>query len=132
LCQTDAMLRRSRFLILVGLLAVSLVFAQAPVSSSNQDDSDLTTIEGFVVKSGTGERLGKAGVVLRPAGGSKTVFGPVAGVGGRRESVCRITEWEGVASEGTFVIENVSQTIHRVSITGLPDGAYVTAAHIGG
>ena len=83
LLQTDAMLRRSRFLILVGLLSGSLVFAQTPVSSSNQDDSDPATIEGFVVKSGTGEPLGKARVVLRPVGGREPVFGAVTDAGGR-------------------------------------------------
>ena len=37
-----------------------------------------------------------------------------------------------VTDDGTFAIDNVSQTNHRVSLTGLPDGAYLAAAVIGG
>ena len=37
-----------------------------------------------------------------------------------------------VADDGTFAIESVSQTNRRVSLTGLPGGAYVAAAYIGG
>jgi hypothetical protein len=37
-----------------------------------------------------------------------------------------------VEADGTFAIDSVSQTMHRVSLTGLPDGAYVAAAYIGG
>lgn len=37
-----------------------------------------------------------------------------------------------VGDDGTFQINNVSQALHRVSLTGLPEDAYLARAHIGG
>ena len=77
------MLRRSKILILTGLWSASLAFAQTPISSSNQEDPDPASIEGYVVRSGTGEPLPKARVVLRPVQGREPVFGAVTEASGR-------------------------------------------------
>ena len=76
-------LRRARFLILIGLVSGSLAWAQTPVLDSGQEDPDPASIEGYVVRSGTGEPLSKARVVLRPAQGRQPVFGAVTDAGGR-------------------------------------------------
>ena len=76
------MLRRPGFLILTGLLSASLVCAQTPVSNSNQEDPDPARIEGYVVKSGTGEPFSKARIVLRSIEGREPVFGAVTDAGG--------------------------------------------------
>jgi 5-hydroxyisourate hydrolase-like protein (transthyretin family) len=77
------MLRLSRFLILAGLLSGSLAYSQTSISTSDQEDTDPASIEGYIVKSGTGEPLGKARVVLRPIQGREPVFGAVTDTGGR-------------------------------------------------
>ena len=59
-----------------------MVLAQTPISNANQEDPDPASIEGYVVRSGTGEPLPKARVVLRPVGGREPVFGAVTEAGG--------------------------------------------------
>ncbi len=76
-------LRRARLLILTGLVSGSLAWAQAPIPNTGQEDPDPASIEGYVVRSGTGEPLSKARVVLRPAQGRHPVFGAVTDAGGR-------------------------------------------------
>ncbi len=74
--------RRAVVLILSGLLSGSWGWAGLPLSNSNQEDPEPASIEGYVVRSGGGEPLAKARVVLRPVGSREPVFGAVTDAGG--------------------------------------------------
>ena len=80
--KTHSNLRRASILIITVLLSGTLIRAQTPNSNSSQEGPDPASIDGSVVRSGTGEPLAKARVVLRPVGSREPVFGAVTGAGG--------------------------------------------------
>ncbi len=73
------MRRQLQVLAIAGLFAASLpALAQLP----QQDADETCTIDGYVVRIGSGEPLGKAQVVLRPERGRSPVFGAVTDASG--------------------------------------------------
>jgi hypothetical protein len=77
------MLIRMRILLGVGIVWASIAWVQGQAPLVSPSEFEPAEIDGYIVRSGTGEPLAKARVLLRPTEGREPVFGSVTDASGR-------------------------------------------------